>query len=86
MSALEATIVVVTLVIGIAMIVWFFRSKHPEQGTGSAEKPLESDSDQFYDAADRPAGPDAETNMGARPSASSDPRPEGNPDRVLPPN
>ena len=57
---MSTMIVVVSVVVALALIVWFFIGKNPSQGEGGRGRSLDSESDRYYHRADRPAGPDAE--------------------------
>ena len=58
---LVAFVVVITAVVVVGLVVWFFTGQNPSQGEGSAPSREDSSSDRFYARVDRPAGPDAES-------------------------
>lgn len=57
---LATVIVAITIVVAIALAVWFFTERGPARGVGGVDERADSQSDRFYGGADRPAGPDAE--------------------------
>jgi hypothetical protein len=58
---MSTVIVVVSVVVAIVLIGWFFvGKKSPAHGEGGRLRVLETESDLYYDRVDRPAGPDAE--------------------------
>jgi hypothetical protein len=54
-------ITIVTVVVAVALIAWFFLNrKNPARSDREPDQPIRTDSDRFYSKVDRPAGPDAE--------------------------
>ncbi|BAN03557.1 hypothetical protein [Ilumatobacter coccineus] len=61
MTGASAVVIVLTVIVAGAAIVWFMATKrHPERTAGHSDAPPTTTSDELYDGADRPAGPDAE--------------------------
>ena len=69
-------ITIVTVVIGVTLIAWFFFDRSRADFDRANNDPLDSESDRFYSKFDRPAGPDAESMdpdvmLGSRPDPTN---------------
>ena len=64
MSTAATIVVIIGSLLTLCCVAWFlFNRKHPEQTATHTESDRTTTSDQLYDGADRPAGPDAEVMM-----------------------
>lgn len=58
---MDIVVIVLAIVAVVAAVAWFVVNRqHPERASRHEDHVTETRSEQFYDGADRPAGPDAE--------------------------
>ncbi|MFN3216815.1 MAG: hypothetical protein ACE367_10000 [Acidimicrobiales bacterium] len=64
MSVFAFIVLILAAALGVAALGWFlFQRNHPEDFTTHevpGDQPEPTESDEYYELADRPAGPDAE--------------------------
>lgn len=64
MSVFSIVVLIVAIVAGATVLAWFFAQRaHPEEfitHEAPGDQPEPTESDRYYELADRPAGPDAE--------------------------
>ena len=61
MNTANLVVIIVAAIVVIAVVVWFFTARnHPEDAATHTDTPPQTTSEELYEGADRPAGPDVD--------------------------